>query len=384
MHLEKGRHWSRAFDTFFAAFGSYFPRSESRESARQYVRGLLGAVTRKNCWQLAEAVGMTDPHALQRLLYEVPWEADAVCGQMRRLVLEQLGYEPGVGVIDDSGFLKKGDQSAGVARQYCGRVGKVENCQVGVFLSYATPLGAAFLDRQLYLPQAWCEDRERCRAAKIPDEVAFQTKPQLAQAMLARAWGEGIPMQWVVADTVYGNAPDLRNAIHQAGRYYVLGIGAHHQVHLADGSLIALSALLEDQTNIPWERLCFQLSEKGAVWYEWRTWRIRVPNDAVGQQWLLVRRAPENRADCRCFVSNAPPETTLVELAAVALTRHSIEQLIEEAKGETGLADYEGRHWHGWYRHITLSLLAHTFLKVIQHDQREKKPFARLVGAECA
>jgi hypothetical protein len=192
--------------------------------------------------------------------------------------------------------------------------------------------------------------------------------------MLEQAWEQGIPLQWVVADTAYGISPDLRNAIHQAGRYYVLGIGCHHQVHLADGTVIALSALLENQAEVPWERLCFQLSEKGAVWYAWRVWRIRVPNDAVGQQWLLVRRAPENRADCRCFVSNALPETTLVELAAMALTRHSIEQLIEEATGETGLADYEVRHWHGWYRHITLELLAHTFLKVIQHEQRENSP----------
>jgi SRSO17 transposase len=384
MNLEKGSHWSKAFDTFYAMFGGQFPRSESRESARQYVRGLLGAVKRKNCWQLAEALGLSDPHALQRLLYEVPWDADAVCGQLRGLVMERLGYEPGIGVIDDSGFLKKGDQSAGVARQYCGRIGKVDNCQVGVFLSYATTFGAAFLDRQLYLPRSWCEDRERCQAARIPDTVDFQTKPQIAQAMLERAWAEGIAMQWVVADTAYGNSPTLRNAIHQAGRYYVLGIGAHHQVQLADGTMTALSVLLENQAEEAWERLCFLLSEKGAAWYEWRTWRIRVPNDAVGQQWLLVRRDPENRADCRCFVSNAPLEITLAELAAVALTRHSIEQLFEEAKGETGLADYEVRHWHGWYRHITLALLAHTFLKLIQHQQREKKSFACLVEPQSA
>ena len=222
MDLEKGSQWSKSFDGFFAPFGSYFPRSESRKRAQHYVRGLLGEVKRKNCWQLAEALGLADPHGLQRLLYEVPWEADGVCGQMRQRVIEQIGYEPGIGVIDESGFIKKGDKSAGVGRQYCGRVGKVANCQVGVFLSYATPLGAAFLDRALYVPQAWFDDRQRCQAAKIPDTVTFQTKPQLAQAMLECAWAEGVPLQWVVADTLYGNAPALRNAIHQAGRYYVL------------------------------------------------------------------------------------------------------------------------------------------------------------------
>jgi SRSO17 transposase len=341
-------------------------------------------VKRKNCWQLAEALGLSDPHGLQRLLYEVPWPADAVCKRMRQMVIEQLGYEPGIGVIDESGFIKKGDKSAGVGCQYCGRVGKVDNCQVGVFLSYATPLGAAFVDRALYVPRQWLADRERCRAARIPDEVDFRTKPQIAQRLLQQAWDEGIPMQWVVADTLYGNSPHLRNAIHQAGRYYVLGLGSQHQVRLPDGQTIALSVLIENEANVSGDRLCFQLSEKGPVWYEWRTWRIHIPNDEVGAQWLLIRRNPHDATDCRCYASNAPPETTLVELVGVALTRHSIEHLLEEAKGEVGLADYEVRHWPGWYRHITLSLLAHTFLKLIQHQQREKKPFARLVESQYA
>jgi SRSO17 transposase len=189
-------------------------------------------------------------------------------------------------------------------------------------------------------------------------------------------------MQWVVGDTQYGNSPDLRNSIQQAGRYYVLGIGSHHQVHLADGGDVALSDLLDSQIAVSWDRLGFQWREQGAVGYEWRAWRMKLPNDAVGEQWLLVRRDPQSHADHRCFVSNAPGETNLVELAGVALTRYSMEQLLEEAKGETGLADYEVRHWPGWYRHITLSLLAHTFLKLIQHEQREKKPFAHLVEFE--
>ena len=384
MDLEKAGSWSKLFDEFYSPFGAYFQRSESRETAKQYVRGLLADVKRKNSWQLAEAVGLGDPHPLQRLLYEVPWDADAVCKQMRQGVIERLGYDPGIGLIDESGFLKKGDKSAGVGRQYCGRVGKVENCQVGVFLSYATPLGAVFVDRSLYVPQHWFEDRERCKAAKIPDEVVFQTKPQLAQAMLEQAWAEGLPMQWVVADALYGNSPALRTAIHQAGRYYVLGIGSQHYVTLANGQRMALSTLMQRQLQVSWDRLCFQLGEKGPVWYAWRAWRITLPNDAVGEQWLLIRRHPDHPGDYHCYVSNAPLDTTLVELAAVALTRHSIEQLLQEAKGETGLADYEVRHWHGWYRHISLSLVAHTFLKLIQLEHREKKPFAHLVESECA
>jgi len=383
VNLDKACSWSTLFDEFFTPFGDYFQRSESRESAAHYLRGLLADVKRKNSWQLAEAVGLRDPHALQRLLYEVAWDADAVGRQMRELVIDRLGYEPGIGVIDESGFLKKGDKSAGVARQYCGRVGKVDNCQVGVFLGYASQFGTAFLERALYVPEEWFADRERCRAAKIPDAVGFQTKPQIAQTLLTRAWREGIPMQWVVADTLYGNSPTLRNAIHQANRYYVMGIGSHHHVTRDDGQVIALSTLIESQAGIPWDRLCFRLSEKGPVWAEWHVWRITLSNDAIGEQWLLIRRNPHDPTDYQCYVSNAPLETPLVELAGIALTRHSIEQVLEEAKGQTGLADYEVRHWQGWHRHITLALLAHTFLKLIQHQQREKKPFAHLVQLEC-
>ena len=384
MDLAQSSDWAAAFETFFAPFGHHFPRSESRMSAQQYIRGLLSEVQRKNSWQLAEAVGLTNPHPLQRLLREVPWDVEAVRAQMRQTVLNQLGYEPGIAIIDESGFIKKGDKSAGVGRQYCGRVGKVENCQVGVFLGYAAPLGAAFLDRALYVPQDWFADRDRCQAAGIPDEVNFQTKPQLARMLLERAWDAGFPMKWVVADSLYGNSPALRQAIDQAGRFYVLGLGAQHRVQLADGQTVGLSQLIEQQAAEPWPRFCFHLSEKGSVWSEWQAWRVQLPNDELGEQWLLLRREPDTYSDYRCYLSNAPVETTLPDLVAVALTRHSIEHLLEEAKGETGLADYEVRSWSGWYRHITLSLLAHTFLKLIQHTEREKKSVAHLVQSESS
>lgn len=162
-----------------------------------------------------------------------------------------------------------------------------------------------------------------------------------------------------------------------------MGIGSNHHVTLADGQVMAVSTLIERQMALPWDRLCFRLSEKGPVWAEWHTWRITLSNDAIGDQWLLIRRNPQDPTDYQCYLSNAPIETPLATLAGVALTRHSIEQVLEEAKGQTGLADYEVRSWHGWYRHITLSLLAHTFLKLIQHKHREKKPVAHLVEPEC-
>ena len=168
-------------ETFLETFALCFPRREVRTNATRYVRGLLADVPRKNGWQLAEELGLSDPHALQRLLNEAKWDDREVRRQMRQSTIGQIGYNPGVGVLDESGFIKWGQKSAGVARQYCGRLGKVDNCQVGVYLAYVAPTGAAFLDVQLYLPKAWTDDRDRCQAAKIPDEVTFQTKPEIAQ-----------------------------------------------------------------------------------------------------------------------------------------------------------------------------------------------------------
>jgi SRSO17 transposase len=380
MELENPEAWSEAFETFFTPFSSHFLRSETRNSVQLYIRGLLADVRRKNSWQLAEAVGLPDPHSLQRVLNEALWDADAVGETLRRVIIEQIGYEPGIGVIDESGFAKSGHKSVGVARQYCGRLGKVDNCQVGVYLGYVSSTGAAFLDRELYLTKGWCEDQDRRRAAKIPDTVTFQTKPQLAQTMLERAWQEEIPLQWVVADTLYGNSPTLREAIQAKNRYYVMAIGGHHRIiRSGETQPVALSTLVQSLPDPVWEQMCFRIGEKGLIWHEWTAVRVTMPKDALGEQWLLIQRTLDHEPVYTFYLSNAPEETTLVALATVAVSRHPIEELLEEAKGEVGMADYEVRHWHGWYRHMTLVMLAHTWLKLLQHQQREKKSAARLV-----
>lgn len=377
MDIENPHAWSEAFERFFVPFKDRFRRSETRNSVQGYVRGLLAEVKRKNSWQLAEAIGLENPHSLQRVLNEAQWDADAVCQRLRQVIIDQMGDQAGIGVIDESGFAKWGQQSAGVARQYCGRLGKVENCQVGVYLGYVTRTGAAFLDRELYLPKAWHEDQARCRAAKIPDRVDFQTKPQLAQTMLERAWQEDIGLQWVVADTLYGNSPSLREAIHAHQRYYVMAIGSRHAlVQAAETTPITLSTLVQQLHDAVWERLCFRISE---IWHEWMALRVMMPNDNIAEQWLLIQRTQSDEPTYTFYLSNAPEETSLLTLATVAVSRHPIEELLEEAKGEVGMADYEVRHWHGWYRHMTLVMLAHTFLKLLQQRQREKKPAARLV-----
>jgi SRSO17 transposase len=375
--------WSSAFDEFWADFGKCFQREAVRQVAQKYVRGLLAEVARKNCWQLAEVMKETDPQAMQRLLYHAQWDADLVCKVLRAKVIGHLGYAPGVGVIDESGFAKRGDKSVGVGRQYCGRLGKVENCQIGVFLGYVAPLGYAFLDRELYLPKDWCEDDERRAEAKVPATVTFATKPELAQKMLARAWAENTPLQWVVADCTYGNSPDLRNFIDAQNRCYGLEVPKTFHVRLSDGQVAqSVRELVSSINPESWRRLALGLGEKGLNFYDWAALRVTSTTDEVGEQWLLIRRPLNESDDPTYYVSNAPADTTLETLAAVASSRWSVEQLLEEAKGEAGLDEYEVRYWHSWYRHITLSMVAHTWLTLLRHEEREKKLLTSLADRE--
>ncbi|MHB8630123.1 MAG: IS701 family transposase [Aggregatilineales bacterium] len=343
MELSKGQDWQGAFKAFFAPFGRFFKRSESRESAQRYMRGLLADVTRKNCWQLAEVMGETHPDGLQHLLYGADWDADAVCQQLRTMVIEQLGYEPGIGVIDESGFVKKGQCSVGVKRQYCGRVGKIENCQVGVYLGYVAPQGHALIDRELYLPQNWCADADRRARAKVPESVMFATKPQLAQRMLERSWAEGVPMQWVVGDSTYGNAPTLRQAIAASGRYYVLEIPKSAHVQVSTASAQTVESLVAAFPETAWQRYALSLSEQGVRWSDWAATRVVSTTDTVGEQWLVVRRTVTEPPDTTYFLSNAPAHTSLETLAQVGGSRYHVEHLLEEAKGSAGLAQYEVR-----------------------------------------
>src|SRR5919201_6925603 len=220
--------WDEAFMTFHGRFAPFFYRREVRERSARYLRGLLGPVERKNGWQVAEAVGEADPQGIQRLLRVARWDADAVRDELIRFVAEQFGDADGIFVVDETGFVKKGTKSVGVQRQYTGTVGKTENCQVGVFLTYVGPQGHAFLDRRLYLPQGWTDDAERRTEAAVPETVTFQTKPDQAWAMLEHAWAVGVSGRWVTGDTVYGQDPTLRERLDGVapGCHYVLAIPA--------------------------------------------------------------------------------------------------------------------------------------------------------------
>ena len=366
-------HAAEALDEVHERIGPRFRRAEARNRVRRVLSGLLAPVERKNGWQLAEALGERGPHGVQRLLSEADWDAEAVRDDLRTYVLERLGEEAGMLVVDETGFLKKGKKSAGVAPQYSGTAGGRANCQIGVFLVYASPKGAAFLDRELYLPDEWMQDRVRCREAGVPEAVGFATKGALAQRMLARAFAAGVRAAWVVGDTIYG-ADELRTWLQAQQQPYVLAVAETHPVWVAGQAqpVGLVAALLPDEA---WAPLAAGEGSQGPRLYSWAWLEVDAEPRARGgwRSWILIRRSlsePSKRAYYRVW---GPPQTPLADLVRIAGQRWRIEAGLEEAKGEVGLDQYEVRTWTGWYRHITLALLAHAVLVVLRAQAQEER-----------
>src|SRR3954464_5035402 len=358
--------WRAELGGLLARFGRLFARAEPRQQAGRYLEGLLGPVERKNGWQLAEAIGDARPWRTQRVLSHVLWDEEAARDLCREHVVGRLGAQDAVLVVDETAFVKKGRHSAGVARQYCGTLGKVENCQVGVFLAYGSRGGHALIDRRLYLPEAWAGDAERRRAAKIPDEVPFRTKPEIAREMIARALDAGVPCDWVLGDEVYGADRRLRTMLEERGKPYVLAIRGNDRLDAElDGGAGRDEAAVLARALPPraWRRLSAGAGTKGERLYDWARGRLGPPPGGGGdapprERWLLARRLSADPADLAYFVAFAPAGLRLVDLARVAGRRWLVEECFEAAKQEVGLADYEVRSWRGWHRHIPLAMLA--------------------------
>ncbi len=354
----------RCADTWMelhARIGRRFVRAEARDRASRYVAGLLERVARKNGWQLAEAIGETGPRGVQRLLSAATWDTDGVRDDLRDYVVAHLGNEAtGVLIVDETGFLKKGKKSCGVARQYTGTAGATENCQVGVFLAYAAQDGAAFIDRALYLPREWIDDGGRRAEAGVPEETRFATKLELAQRMLTRAFDADVPARWVVADAFYGRSHELRRWLEERGRAYALMIPKTNAVWYQGRRERAEQVgarLCPDPALGPWA--CLELSEECA---------------AGMRRWLLVRCDADDPDEHAYFLAFGPEGTAVAELVRVCSTRWQIEEGFAQAKGEVGLDQYEVRKWEAWHRHATLCLLAHAYLVVLrQAAQREER-----------
>ena len=354
--------WATVLGEVHARLAPRFLRAEPRRRARRYLDGLLRPVARKNGWQLAEAAGEATPYGMQRLLVGAGWDADLVRDDLRAYIADQLGDPAAVLIVDETGFLKQGAKSAGVARQYSGTAGRRENQQIGVFLAYAAPQGCAFLDRALYLPEEWTADRARCTAAGIPDATVFATKGALAQAMLARAFAAGVPAAWVVGDTVYGHDA-LRRWLEQQGRAYVLAVASDHGVWTA-GEQVAAATLAAALPPDAWARLSAGAGSQGPRWYDWAC--LALPYTAPGgwAHWLLVRRSVSDPSEHAYYRVYAPAATPPAAMVLAAGARWQIERAFAEAKGLVGLDQYEVRRWEGWHRHATLCALAHAALVV--------------------
>jgi SRSO17 transposase len=361
--------WARGIEEVHRRIGVRFYRSEPRRRALAYLKGLISPVERKNGWQLAEQAGDATPDGVQRLLYNYVWDADLVRDDLRDYVVEHLGDAEGVLVVDETGFLKKGTKPVGVQRQYSGTAVRIENCQIGVFLGYATAQGRVLLDRELYLPQVWSEDGERRREAGVPEGARFQTKPQLAQKMVERAVESGVPFGWFAGDTVYGSDRKLRRWLEQREIPHVLAIKSNEKlwVWTEEGPRqVRADRLAAQVEEAGWVRCSAGDGSKGLRVYDWAWVAIRPLREEGKGYWLLVRRSVAHPEALAYYVCFGPAETTLEELVKVAGLRWAIEECFEEAKGLVGLDQYEVRKWEGWYRHITLAMLAHAYLAVVR------------------
>lgn len=362
--------WREHFDTAFARIAGRFGRVEPRRQARAFLLGLLSDVDTRSSWQLAEQAGHASPHRMQRLLGEAVWDADKVRDDLRQYVVDELGDPRGVLVLDDTGDVKKGNLSVGVQRQYTGTAGRIENAQVSVFLAYATDAGRALIDREMYLPKVWAEDRQRLERAGVPEDVTFATKNALGRRMLARALEAGVPAGWATADEFYGGDPILRRNLQASSVGYVLAVAKSHRVSLPIGVLRADRATARLHRRC-WNRLSAGKGAKGERAYDWALLRITPPTDeAVGHHWLLVRRriSDGELAYYRCW---SPRRVTLAALVRVAGTRWSIEECFQASKGEVGLDQHQVRTWNSWYRYTTLAMLAHALLSVIAAHERK-------------
>jgi SRSO17 transposase len=368
---DRAGRWRVGFDEAFGLIAGRFAQADSRRRARLYLLGLLSGAERKNSWTIAEQAGELIPDGMQRLLNFYRWDAEAVRDDLCSYVLTNLGDPAGVVVADETGFLKKGTKSAGVQRQYSGTAGRIENCQLGVFLTYTSPRGRALIDRELYLPKTWTEDRDRCGEAGIGQDVEFATKPKLAQRMLQRLLDKHgrAAMPWFTADEAYGDNPGLRDWLDTQDLNYVMAVSCDARFSTPTGPRRA-DELAASAPKRGWQRLSAGVGSKGQRLYDWL-----LIDPGADQHLLLVRRSISTPTELAYYICPARTPVPLAELVRVAGSRWAVEETFQFAKNETGLDHYQVRRYDAWYRHITLSMLAAAFLAVTAHTEqlREQK-----------
>ncbi|MGS2619778.1 IS701 family transposase [Micromonospora sp. LZ34] len=358
-------------------FAGRFGRVEPRRAAGEFMTGLLSDLEVKTCWQLAERAGHVRPDAMQRLLYRAVWDADAVRDDLRQLITDRFGGPDAVLVVDETGDLKKGTHSVGVQRQYSGTAGRIENSQVGVFLGYAGSDGHTLIDRRVYLPASWTDDRDRCQAAGVPDEIEFATKSELAADMITAALDAGVPARWAAADEAYGNSAAFRAHLRKHELGYVLAVSRSHLVPLDGGKTrVRADRVAADLPASAWQRRSAGAGSKGPRFYDW-TWLDDVCTDADpddgGRHSLLIRRntTTGELAFYRCWT---PKPATLAQLVRVAGIRWTVEESFQAAKSQVGLDQHQVRRWDSWHRFTTLALAALAVLAICAADSARHDP----------
>jgi SRSO17 transposase len=360
-----------------------FRRERMAQSAGLFLDALLGPERRKTGWMRAEAAGDPGPWRQQALLGRAQWDADALRDLVRDYVVETLADPEAVLVVDETGFLKQGKASCGVARQYTGSAGKITNCHIGVFAAYVSRHGHGLIDRRLYLPKTWTDDPSRMAAAHVPPGTTFATKPRLALEMVERAIAANVPFRWVAADSVYG-VGEIEMRLRQAGNGYVLGVSATAQFNSwGDKPLLAgtAEAIARDLDASAWQRRSAGEGSKGERLYDWAYCEladldISAYNETVSGLWtrgLLIRRSLSD-GELAFFSTWCPAGTGIATLVAVEGHRWAIEDAFETAKTELGLAHNETRSWHGWHRHVSLVMLAFAMMAAVRHHANQMPP----------
>lgn len=375
--------WASSLRDIKARIRPLFGQERVAASAGQFLDGLLGSEPRKTGWMRAEAAGDPGPWRQQAILGRGRWDADALRDIVRDYALETLADEDAVLVIDETGFLKQGKASCGVARQYTGSAGKITNCQIGVLASYVSRHGHAFIDRALYLPKEWTDDRARLKAAHVPETVGFATKPQIACRMIARAITAKVPFSFVAADSVYGTG-DIETVLRKAGKGYVLGVASNHVFRSWGKKQLIGGTAAKIAENLPknaWRRLSAGDGTKGPRLHDWAYLELAdldavQYNSALTGQWtrgLLIRRNIAD-SDLAFFSTWCPKGAPMEKLVSVEGGRWAIEDSFEAAKNELGLDHNETRSWHGWHRHVSLVMLAFAMMAVIRHQANVGAP----------
>jgi SRSO17 transposase len=363
--------WRDELDRLCERISGRFARTEPRARMYRYVDGLLAGLERKNGWTLAEYAQEVSPDGMQRLLRVADWDVDGVRDDIRDYVVERLGDPAAVLALDDTGFIKKGVRSAGVQRQYTGTSGKKDNCQIGTFLAYVAPDGHALIDRELYLPESWTEDRSRRAAAGIPEGVEFTTKPRTAITMLQRVLDAGVPFAWFTADEVYGQVKYLRVWLEEHDIFHVVATRCNDDVLAQGYGFGRADEVIAALPARSWRRISCADGAHGPRVYDWVRVPIRIGWRPGRGHWLLARRSISDPTEIAYYICYGPRRSTLAGLARVAGARWPVEECFQQAKNETGLDDYQVRTWRGWYAHITLSMLTLAWLAVMRAQAKK-------------